>query len=82
VDVLSTRSEPATEGATRAQVVAEALLVLAVGGASTPTTSARSGTRRGGVTVAVTTAQGRELAEAELSSSLRLVLRNESDARP
>ena len=64
VDVLSTRNDAAVDGSPRTQAVAEALLVLAVG------------ERQGGVTLAVTPDQGRALAEAELSTSLRLVLRN------
>lgn len=81
VDVLSTRSEPAADAAGRTQIVADSLLVLAVGEVATGSSAQRGSTRRGGVTVAVTPEQGRALAEAELASSLRLVLRNPDDSQ-
>ena len=72
VDVLATRGESSADGTPRTRVVAEAVLVLAVGGLA----DASSKPRRGGVTVAVTPEQGRALAEAELTTTLRLLLRN------
>ena len=81
VDVLSTRGEATADGAARTQVVADSLLVLAVGQSAASAGATRGGTRRGGITVAVTPDQGRALAEAELATSLRLVLRNPDDGQ-
>lgn len=76
VDVLSTRSPKAADGAPRTHVVAEAVLVLAVGDRSSAARSAGGSGRGGAITVAVTPEQGRTLAEAEVTTALRLVLRN------
>ncbi len=81
IDVLSTRAEASADRPARTELVADSLLVLAVGELASSAGGSRSGVRRGGITVAVTPDQGRALAEAELASSLRLVLRNPDDSQ-
>jgi pilus assembly protein CpaB len=74
VDVLATGSETTAAEPTRTRIVAEAVLVLATGEPTDTSNEPRRGTRRGAVTVAVTPEQGRALAEAELTTPLRLLL--------
>jgi pilus assembly protein CpaB len=76
VDVLAPRSDATAADSTRTRVVAEAVLVLATGEPTDTPNGSRRGTRRGAVTVAVTPEQGGALAEAELTTPLRLLLRD------
>jgi pilus assembly protein CpaB len=83
VDVLLSQERDVAAHALNATLVAENLLVLAIGG---ETASAASGTRAatqsrrtGAVTVSVTPEQSLRLAAAERAGSLRLVLRNPDD---
>jgi pilus assembly protein CpaB len=82
VDVLLAEDGTHSGGERDATLVAEHLLVLAVGAHVGATVSSRGGAssrRTGGVTVSVTPAQGLRLAAAERQGSLRLVLRNPDD---
>jgi pilus assembly protein CpaB len=83
VDVLLSQEPVVAAHALNATLVAENLLVLAIGG---QTASAASGTRaatqsrrNAAVTVSVTPEQSLRLAAAERAGSLRLVLRNPDD---
>jgi pilus assembly protein CpaB len=82
VDVLLAEDRTQNAGGRDATLVAEHLLVLAVGAHVGATGSSRRGAsshRTGAVTVSVTPAQGLRLAAAERQGSLRLVLRNPDD---
>jgi pilus assembly protein CpaB len=76
VDVLATRNGRGADGLPQTRIVAEGVLVLATGEPADAANEPRRGTRRGGVTVAVTPEQGQALAEAELTTTLRLLLRD------
>lgn len=78
VDVLLA-AERAGGAAREAELVAENLLVLAVGG-DLGGAEGRSGARRGrGVALAATVEQSRRLSMAERAGALRLVVRNPDD---
>jgi pilus assembly protein CpaB len=81
VDVLLAADRTQNAGERDATMIAEHLLVLAVGAhvGAASSTAAASSRRSGAVTVSVTPAQGLRLAAAERQGSLRLVLRNPDD---
>jgi pilus assembly protein CpaB len=83
VDVLLSQERDVAAHALNATLVAENLLVLAIGGetatAASGTRAATQSRRNGGVTVSVTPEQSLRLAAAERAGSLRLVLRNPDD---